>query len=181
MVSFWTALFFFFPWMCSRGRRFLNLFFHALSLSLFPQLDQTLTSNIPPPYALQSHWREERKPHATLPYAMTGQDRVTPLPLLINMGRYRRIGGSGKKKGEKERGNRGESFWEERKILKKTKMNELRIWGWESKKKQRIERRETYKKKWKRKNREKDFWEELTGNEKNRVGTLKREGKYRGF
>lgn len=49
------------------------------------------------------------------------------------------------------------------------------------KKKQRIERRETYKKKGKRKNREKDFWEELTGNEKNRVGTLKREGKYRGF
>ena len=37
------------------------------------------------------------------------------------------------------------------------------------------------KKKGKEKNIEKDFWEELTGNEKNRVGTLKREGKYRGF
>jgi hypothetical protein len=29
---------------------------------------------------------------------MMGQDRVTPLPLLINMGRYRRTRGSGRKK-----------------------------------------------------------------------------------
>jgi len=37
---------------------------------------------------------------------MMGQARVTPLPLLINMGRYRRTRGSGrKKKGEKEREN----------------------------------------------------------------------------
>jgi hypothetical protein len=43
---------------------------------------------------------------------MMGQDRVTPLPLLINMGRYRRTRGSGRKKKEKrnERTDRGESF-----------------------------------------------------------------------
>ena len=139
-----------FPLDVQQGKKvFEFVFSRALSLSLFPQLDQTLTSNTP--LRTPCNHAEERRgslalqrtSHATLPYAMTGQDRVTPLPLLINMGRYRRTGGSGKKKGEKERGNRGESFWEERKILKKTKMNELRIWGWESKKKQRIEMRET--------------------------------------
>lgn len=47
-------------------------------------------------------------------------------------------------------------------------------------KKQRIERKETGKKKGKGKNKEKECLEELIGNEKNRVGTLKREGKYGG-
>ena len=104
----------------------------SLSLSLFPQLDQTLTSNTSPPHALQSRWREERKPclqrtpHATLPYAMTGQDRVTPLPLLINMGRYRRIGGSGKKKEKKNEGTEERVFEKRERFWKKQRwMN----WG----------------------------------------------------
>lgn len=47
----------------------------------------------------------QRTPHATLPYAMMGQDKVTSLPLLINMGRYRRRRGSGRKK-ERRKGTR---------------------------------------------------------------------------
>ena len=104
-----------FPLDVQQGKKvFEFVFSRALSLSLFPQLDQTPTSNTPPPHALQSRWREERKPHATLPYAMTGQDRVTPLPLLINMGRYRRTGGLGRKKKEKKNEGTEERVFEKR-------------------------------------------------------------------
>ena len=121
MVSFWTPLFFFFPWMCSRGRRFLNLFFHALSLSLSsPNLTKHRQA-ILPLHTPCNHAEErrgslalQRTSHATLPYAMTGQDRVTPLPLLINMGRYRRTWGLGRKKKEKKNEGTEERVFEKR-------------------------------------------------------------------
>jgi hypothetical protein len=45
---------------------------------------------------------------------MTGQDRVTPLPLLINMGRYRRPWGLGRKKKEKKNEGTEERVFEKR-------------------------------------------------------------------
>jgi hypothetical protein len=45
---------------------------------------------------------------------MTGQDRVTPLPLLINIGRYRRTGGLGRKKKEKKNEGTEERVFEKR-------------------------------------------------------------------
>jgi hypothetical protein len=110
-----------FPLDVQQGKKvFEFVFSRALSLSLFPQLDQTLTSNTP--LRTPCNHAEERRgslalqrtSHATLPYAMTGQDRVTPLPLLINMGRYRRTGGLGRKKKEKKNEGTEERVFEKR-------------------------------------------------------------------
>jgi hypothetical protein len=107
--------FFFFPWMCSGGRRvYVFVFFRVLSLSLFPQLDQTLTRHTPsthPAITLKkgegSH-ALQKTPHATLPCAMTRQDKVASSPSTYKYGEAEKKGGGRKKRGKEKRKKRKE-------------------------------------------------------------------------
>ena len=127
--------FFFFPWMCSGGRRvYVFVFFRVLSLSLSSPNLTKRWQDIPPPHTLQSRWRKERgaMPCRRLPmppYPAPWQDRTRwpPLLLLINTGRQKKKGEEekrgGKKKEKKEKKERqGEKVREkeERNINTKT-------------------------------------------------------------
>jgi len=115
---------------CAAGEEeFMFLFFPAFSLSLFPQLDQTLTRHTPsthPAITLKkgegSH-ALQKTPHATLPCAMTRQDKVASSPSAYKYGEAEKKGGGRKKGGkEKKKERQGEKVREkeERNINTKT-------------------------------------------------------------
>jgi len=117
------------PGCAAEEEEFMFLFFPAfsLSLSLFPQLDQTLTRHTPsthPAITLKkgegSH-ALQKTPHATLPYAMTRQDKVASSPSAYKYGEAEKRGGKKKEKKEKKE-RQGEKVREkeERNINTKT-------------------------------------------------------------
>ena len=99
------------PLDVQRGKKSLCFCFfsRSLSLSLFPQLDQTLTRHTPsthPAITLKkgegSH-ALQKTPHATLPCAMTRQDKVASSPSTYKYGEAEKKGGGRKKRGKEKR------------------------------------------------------------------------------